>query len=434
MTASPGGPAPDRPSAAAGRWQVPFFSLWAGQAFSLLGSALVQFALIWWLTDLTHSARVLATATLAGVLPGVVLAPFAGVFVDRFSRRLVMIAADVLVALATLGLMSLFAAGVAQPWHVYVVLFIRAAAGTFQFPAMQASTTLMVPSEHLARVAGFNQMLQGGMSVVAPPVGALLLSLAPMQGVLAVDLVTAVMGIAPLLFITIPEPARSATDPGQARPSVGAELRAGLRYVVSWPGLFIVVVMACIINLLFSPASALMPLLVTDFFRGGAGHLAAINSSFGLGVVAGGLALGAWGGFRRRVLTSLLGLAGLGAGFAMLGLIPANAFWLALGVGFVAAVMQVFTNGPLFAILQAVVEPGMQGRVFSLLGALASGASPLGLVAAAPLADSIGVRAWYVIAGGSCVLLALIALSIPAVMTLESQRQASEAPAAAGVG
>src|SRR5947209_2811172 len=106
-------------------WQAHFFSFWTGQAVSLFGTALVQFALVWWLTNSTHSATVLATASLAGILPGVILAPAAGVWVDRWSRRWTMILSDALVALASVVLIVLFALGAAQVWEIYVILFIR---------------------------------------------------------------------------------------------------------------------------------------------------------------------------------------------------------------------------------------------------------------------------------------------------------------------
>ena len=151
-------------------WKIPFFAIWAGQAFSLIGSGLVQFALVWWLTSTTGSATVLATGTLVAILPGVVLGPFAGALVDRWNRRIVMMAADGFIALATLGLAVLYALGAMQIWHVYVIMFLRSLGGASHWPAMQASTSLMVPEEHLARVAGLNQTMQGALNIVAPPI------------------------------------------------------------------------------------------------------------------------------------------------------------------------------------------------------------------------------------------------------------------------
>ena len=181
----------------------PFFTLWIGQAFSLLGSQLVQFALIWWLTQRTGSPTVLALASIVGLLPQVFLGPFAGVLVDRWNRRRVMLGADAVVALATLALVYLFRIDAIQIWYVYVALFIRALAGTFHSTAMAASTSLMVPQEQLTRVQGLNQMLNGGLSIAAAPLAALLLTLLPIQGVLLVDIVTAALAITTLLLLSL---------------------------------------------------------------------------------------------------------------------------------------------------------------------------------------------------------------------------------------
>ncbi len=176
-------------------WQTRFFTIWIGQAFSLLGSSLVQFALVWWLTQRTGSATVLATASMVAMLPSIVLGPVAGALVDRWPRRQVMILADSLIALVTLGLAWIAWLGVLAPWHIYLAMFLRALAGAFHWPAMQASTSLMVPREHLPRVAGMNQTLQGLMSIVAPPLGALLLGLMPLSGILGLDVGTALMAV-----------------------------------------------------------------------------------------------------------------------------------------------------------------------------------------------------------------------------------------------
>jgi DHA3 family macrolide efflux protein-like MFS transporter len=401
-------------------WASSFFPIWIGQAFSLFGSQLVQFALIWWLTSTTGSATVLATATLVGLLPQVFLMPIAGTFVDRWNRRVTMIVADGLVAMATLTLVALFWMGNVQVWQVYLLMFVRAAAGSFHWPAMQASTSLMVPEKHLSRVQGLNQMLNGGLNIIAAPLGAVLLAVFPMQGVLLIDIGTALLAILPLFFVTVPQPARSSTNaaPGE-KPSALQDFRAGLRYVMSWPGLMIIGIMATLINLLLTPAYALMPILVTKHFAGGAMQFAWMESVFGIGVILGGLILSVWGGFRRRIYTSMLGLVGMGIGSLLIGFVPASAFSLAVAGAFLMGIASPITNGPLFAALQAVVAPDMQGRVFTLVGSVAAAMTPLGLIVAGPVADAVGVQAWFIIGGLVTVAMAFAGLLIPAVVNFE---------------
>jgi DHA3 family macrolide efflux protein-like MFS transporter len=408
----------------------PFFTVWVGQVFSLLGSELVQFALVWWLTTTTGSAMVLVLATMMAVLPRVFVSPVAGALVDRWNRRLVMMVADGLSALAVILLAVLFAFDAVELWHVYVVMFVRAACGAFHWPAMQASTTLMVPEEHLARVAGLNQALQGLGAIVAPPLGALLLTVLPMQGVLAVDLVTAILAISPLLFIHVPQPERSADQAQAARPSMLADLREALGFLRAWPGILTIIAIAVLVNLLIFPALSLQALLVTEHFGGDALQLAWLQSAFGVGMLSGGVTLSVWGGFKRRSLTGLLALALSGVGFAVIGVVPANAYPVALGAMFFAWFMNPIANGALMAVLQIIVPAEMQGRVFTLLQSAAGAMIPLGLVVAGPLAEVLGIQIWFLVAGIAMALMATGALFVPAITRLDDLANHKSAEAA----
>ena len=404
-------------------WRVPFFTIWAGQAASLLGSQLVQFALIWWLTKATGSATVLATATLVGLLPQVVLGPVTGALVDRWNRRVIMIVADSVIALATVALAILFLTGNIQFWNIYVLMFVRGAAGGFHWPAMQASTSLMVPKEHLTRIQGFNQMLHGALNIASAPLGALLLELVPVQGILAVDVGTALLAITPLFFIPVPQPQRAdLPENGLGKPSVWQDMVAGFRYIMGWPGLIMIGIMAAMINFLLTPASSLIPIFVTQHFNGGAFHLAGLESAWGIGVIIGGILLGIWGGFKRRILTSLVGLIILGIAVTMMGLLPSWAFYLAIAMMFVIGFANPITDGPLFAVMQSSVAPEMQGRVFTLVASVAAAMSPLGLIIAGPLADRFGVQTWYIAAGPVTLFMGVSGFFIPMILNIEGGR------------
>jgi DHA3 family macrolide efflux protein-like MFS transporter len=404
-------------------WAPRFFTIWTAQAFSLFGSQLVSFAIIWWLTQTTGSATVLATASLVGLLPQVILGPLTGALVDRWSRRITMMVADGLIALATLLLAVLFASGNVQIWHVYALLFVRSVCGGFHWPAMQASTTLMVPKEHLSRIQGLNQMLQGGMSIASAPLGALLLVLIPMQGILAIDVITALIAITPLFFFKVPQPVRTMVpEGGNEKPSVWQDLREGLRYVWGWPGLMLIGVMAAVINFLLNPAFVLLPILVTKHFNGSAIQLATLESISGIGFIVGGLILSAWGGFKHRILTCLAGLIAMGMGCLVMGLLPPTAFVLAVATMFFLGVVNPIVNGPLLAAVQAAVAPEMQGRVFTLIGSMAAAMSPIGLIIAGPIADKLGVQAWFIIGGIVTLVMGLASFFVPAIMHFEDGR------------
>jgi len=399
-----------------------FLVMWGGQVFSLIGSQLVQFALVWYLTATTGSATVLALATLVALLPQIFLSPVAGALVDRWNRRMVMMVADGAIALATIGLAALFAFDAVQVWHIYLLMFIRAAGAAFHWPAMQASTSLMVPEKHLSRVAGLNQALWGMAGILAPPLGAILLDVLPMQGILAIDVGTAVLAIVPLLFIAIPNPQRQEDPQARAeKSSVLTDLRQGLSLVWSWPGLAMIIVIATLINLLIVPAISLMPILVTDHFGGAALQLAWMEAAWGIGMVLGGILMGVWGGFKRRMVTALLGLIMMGVGLAAVGFVPPTAFKLALAAMFLGGIMNPVVNGSVFAALQASVPADMQGRVFTLLMSGSAAMAPLSLAIAGPLADTFGVQIWFAVGGLLTLSIGIGSAFVPALMNLEEQ-------------
>ncbi len=404
-------------------WKTTFFIIWSGQALSILGSQLVQFALIWYLTVKTGQAVVLATASLAGMLPGVLLGPFVGTLVDRWNRRLIMLMADGLISLVTILLAVLFALDAVQVWHIYAVILIRSLAGAFHGNAMSASTSLMVPVERLTRIQGLNQMLNGGLNIVSAPLGALLLGALPMPGILAIDVITALAAILPLLLIRIPQPERIAgKTPGAAQATFWQDFQAGLRYLFDRSGLLIVGLMTVGINLTIIPAFSLLPLMVKDYFGAGALQLGWVEAAMGIGMFLGGALLSVWGGFERKILTSLFGLMGMGAGTLILALAPASAVWLAVGGALLVGIMTPITMGPFLAAVQSTVEPDMQARILSLLSSIGAGMAPIGLAIAGPVADRLGIQAWFLLGGILCVLMALAGLFIPAVMNIEEKR------------
>lgn len=396
----------------------PFLTIWGGQAFSLIGSQLVQFGLVWYLTTTTGSATVLALASLVAILPQVLLGPLAGALIDRWDRRMVMLTADALVAAATLVLATLFWFDVVQVWHIYTLMFIRAVGGAFHWPAMQASTTLLVPEQHLARIAGFNQGLMGAANIISPPIGALLITVMPLQGVLLIDVVTAALAIIPLLFVHIPSPIRQ-TDSSAAPPSVWSEVRGGLSLVGRWQALKYILVMAMLINLLMTPAFSLLPILVTRFFGGGALELAWMEASWGVGMVAGGLLLGIWGGFRNRMVTTAMALTLMGVGLVVVGLVPASGFYIALTFLFLSGIMNPIVNGSLFAALQSTVPADMQGRIFTLIMSGSTAMAPLGLIVAGPIADLWGTQFWMLVGGLITVMMGLSIWFMPILMNFE---------------
>jgi len=220
-----------------------------------------------------------------------------------------------------------------------------------------------------------------------------------------VDVVTAAFAIVPLALVRVPEPDGPAA--GQARPSLLRQVVEGFAFLRDRPGHLRIVLLAGVVNLFIVPAFSLLPLFVSGELHGSAGVLASLNAAFGVGMIAGGVVLGAWGGFRPRVVTSLVGLIGLGLAVFALGRAPAGHTWWPIAAMFGVGWMIPTVNGPILAVLQATVAPSMQGRIFTLITSLATLAAPLGLAAAAPIAELLGVRTWYMAGAVASVLMGL---------------------------
>ncbi len=401
------------------KWMKKFLPIWSAQIFSLLGSGLVQFALVWYLTQKTGSATVLAMSTFVAVLPDVLIAPFAGALVDRWNRRWVMVIADGAIALLTLGLVVLFALQKVEIWHIFVVLFARETGAMFHWPAMQASTSLMVPEKHLSRVAGINQALRGALNIVAPPLGALLMTLVPFYQVISIDIVTAIIAITPLLFIRIPQPIRL----DQEKVTMGLVLKdigAGFKFMKAWPGIMMLTIIAAMLNFFLSPTGTFMPLLVTKYFNKGVWELSMLESAMGIGVVVGGVLLGVWGGFKSKIFTSIMGVMGIGLGVLLLAAAPASLFFMAVAGMVMLGVMNPIANGPLMAIMQSKVPPEMQGRVMGFTNSFCTAMMPLAMLISAPVVGKLGLHSWYWAAGAFTLIMGFAMFFIKPITGLDS--------------
>ncbi len=399
------------------RWAFPFFSLWTCQAITLLGGQIARFVLIWYLTKTTGSASVLTFALLFYLLPQIFLGPLAGAFIDRWSRKIILIAVDLILALATFGFAFLLLFRNISTSIIYLWIFILGLANGSISPAMLATTTLMVPGKHLTRIQGMNQTFQGGLSIIYAPLGALLYRSLSMQWILSLSSIPALIAVICLFLIEIPQPPKN----GPTEKRIIRDIRLGLRYIFNQPGLRILIGISVILNCLVAIAQALTPLLVAKHYHGDVLQLGWMNSTLGIGVILGGLILSAWGGFQRKMVTTLLGISGIGIGIVLMGIAPVTAFWLALGGIFIKGIMTSMANAPVNATLQSAVDPAMQGRVISLVTSFALVAAPLGLLFAGPVGDRLSVQAWFIFLGSACALLGAFGFLFPSLIRLASE-------------
>lgn len=408
-------------------WLRNFLPMFVGQIISLLGSSVVQFALVWYITKQTGSATILATATTVAIIPGIILGPFVGALVDRWNRKRVMIWSDLIVALATAVLAVLFAFNLTEIWHIMAILFIRSLAGTFQDPAKTASISLMVPKDQLTRLGGINQVVGGLLNTFSPALGALLMELLPIQGVLAVDIITAAIAILMMIFLVkVPQPKSISVSAKVSPKFLLTDVKSGFKYIYSWRGLLIIVLIACSFNLVLAPAGNLMPLLITEFFEKGAQELAWLEAAIGIGAILGGLLLSIWGGFTRKILNILVGLIGMSVIILIVGLVSPNAYFGSIVLMGFFGVMNALANGSLGPLLQTKVPSEMQGRVFTVLSSLAQALTPVGLFISGPIADRFGVQTAYIVGGVLGLIIAGFGLMTKSLMTFERQLPGGE--------
>lgn len=403
-------------------WKKTFFIIWTGQAFSLLGSELVQFALVWYLTKQTGSASVLAFASFVALIPKVLISPFSGALVDRWNRQRVMIIADAAIAVSTIILALIFWNGKIQIWHIYAIMFIRSLGSGFHWPAMLASTPLMIPKDHLSRISGLNQTLRGILGIIAPVAAALLLEFLPMFGILSIDVITAIIAIFPLLFVIIPQPEKKSITEMTKPAHLWEDVKEGFNYIFAWKGMLYLTVFATALNFLLNPGFTFIPLLVTNYFGKGAVEFSLMESAFSAGMILGGIILSAWGGFKKNIFTTLTGIIGMAVGTAIIALTPINLFYVAITGMAITGLMNPIANGPIAAIIQSHVDPLMQGRVFSMLESMVSAMMPISMLIAAPVAEWIGIRGWLLLGSAGCFAMGIAGFFIPALIHLEKDK------------
>jgi DHA3 family macrolide efflux protein-like MFS transporter len=280
----------------------------------------------------------------------------------------------------------------------------------------------MVDKDQYTRVAGLNQSLIGLAAITAPPLGALLLELIPIEVILAIDVGTAAVAIAPLLVMIIPQPVRTDQQQVSLR-IILTDLKEGMLFVWSWKGLRHIMFIAMIMNFLVNPAFGLLPLIVTKYFQGGALELAWIQSANGIGMIAGGLLLGAWKGKKLGIRAAMVSLMVMGTFLTIFGLTPPNLLQVAIGSIFILAMSDAMANSIFGAILQGVVPPELQGRVFTLLNSLSSSVTPFGYALAGPVAEVYGERIWFLVGGPIFVFMAFIAFFVPSIVNMEKEAE-----------
>ncbi|WP_241147208.1 MFS transporter [Olsenella sp. An285] len=408
-------------------WKLKLACVWGGELVSVLTSSILQMGFVWHITLTTNSASMLSLASLAGFLPLALFGTFAGAIVDRLPLRTTLIGADLFIAAVSAVVAMVSLTGVLPVWVVMAALFVRAIGSSLHTPAFQALTPLVAPAEHLTRLAGVTQAVQSGGYILGTAIAAVIYPLWGLTAMIALDVAGALFATVAVLAARLDVGGSGVGAPvgekglrlvAQAR-ALAAETADGYRVLRGYRGLFALLWCGFVFTLVFSPISALFPLMTLDHFGGTTGDAATAEIVFSVGMIAGSALLTATGGFKNRALTvvaatALYGVATLGAG-----LLGTGGFAAFLGMSFLMGLSSPFYSGPQTALMQEKVPLEYLGRVFGLYGAIMSWAMPLGLAFSSLFADAVGAPGWFVGAGAAMVLLACVTWAIPAIRRIE---------------
>lgn len=365
------------------------------QSISLFGSALVQHAIMWYITLTTQSGAMMTIAIICGFVPAFILSPVAGVWADRYNRKMLIILSDALIAIATLILAILFLIGYDALWLLFVMSAVRAIGTGIQNPAVGAILPQIVPEDKLTKVSGTNGSIQALVTLVSPMVSAALLTIASLEVIFFIDVITAAIAIIILLvFLDIPVHAKALK---KQTTSYFNDFKQGLVYINNHSFLKSFFIFFAFFFVLVAPAAFLTPLQVARSFGEEVWRLSAIEVTFAIGMTAGGLLIAAWGGFKNKIHTMALSSFVIGACTFALGLVPV--FWIYLVFMVLTGVAMPIFNTPSTVLLQEKVEGDYLGRVFGVLGMIATSMMPLGMLVFGPISDVIKIE-WLLIGTG----------------------------------
>lgn len=381
-------------------WKTSITKFLTAQTISLFGSSLVQYAIIWYVTLTTSSGKMLTISTLCGFIPQILISLFGGVWIDRYDRKKMIMLADSAIAISTLLLAMAFMSGYRNIWLLFAVLVVRSAGAGIQTPTVNSVIPQIVPKEHLMRINGINSTLSSLMMFLSPAISGAILSVAPLEVTLLIDVVTAVIGVGITATVSIHSHREKKPDGNSAL----SELKAGFTYLKGNRFIKNLLIFQLIILFSISPSAFLTPLMVSRTFGPEVWRLTASEMTYSLGMVFGGLLISTWGGFSKKLHTTML--AGALYGVFMLGLGTAPYFLLYLACNIMIGVTAPCYNAPITVTIQENVEPLMQGRVFSFMQIATSCALPLGMTVFGPLADIVPVQN-ILIGAGIFVLLAV---------------------------
>lgn len=367
-------------------WKKSITQFLTAQTISLFGSSLVQYAIVWYITLTTSSGKMMTISTLCGFLPQIFVSLFAGVWIDRYDRKKLIMLSDTAIAASTFLLAMAFLTGHKSIWFLFAALVVRSAGTGIQTPAVHAVIPQIVPTKHLMRINGINSTLSSLMMFLSPAASGAILSIAPLETALFLDVVTAVIGVSITTAVRM-RPYEKHDGSGNAGLE---EIKNGFCYLKENRFIKRLLLFQIAILFLISPSAFLTPLMVSRTFGKEVWRLTASEMTYSMGMVLGGILIASWGGFKKRLNTTMA--AGAAYGLLMIGLGTAPLFVIYLLCNTAIGITSPCYNSPVTVTIQEEVAPGMQGRIFSFMQIATSCALPFGMIFFGPLADLISIQ------------------------------------------
>ncbi len=374
---------------------VHYLFFWGGQLFSILGSSIIRFVIVWWIAEETLNPITVSIAFFLGSLPMVIIPPIVGVFIDRWNRKIVIALADSLQAFITFIMILLFLTGIANVWFIMIMNIFRGICQAIHFPTVNAIIPIMIPKKHLSRMNAINYLFTGVIQIIGPVVGATLLAFFEIEQILWVDVFTFFIAIIPLLLVKIPS-ILSKTDQTE-KDSYFKEFKDGINILKSVRSFLILIIFISVINLLNMPFTTQMSLFVLIDHSGGELDFALISAFLQVGIVLGAIIASTKKHWKHKELIILYSVfIGVG-GYSITALAP-KGYFLLMGIGsLIHASMIPIANTMFLTILQTKVPPETQGRVFSIVASIAAAITPLGMIISGPIAVFLGIRLLFII-------------------------------------
>lgn len=376
-------------------WKKNIMLFLASQTLSLFGSMLVQYAITWYITLKTQSGIMMTIAIICGFLPMFFISPFAGVWADRYNRKILIMLADTGIAISTLILAVLFFMGYNEPWLLFVASGIRALGAGIQTPAVGAFIPQLVPSDRLTKINATNSTIQSVIMLIAPMISGAMMTLVPIQMIFFIDVITAAIAVLILFLFLHVSAHRKAVSNKEI--SYFSDMKKGFVYINAHKYLKRFFLFDAVFFILAAPAAFLTPLQVTRSFGNDIWRLTAVEITFSIGMMIGGIFMASWNGFKNKVHTMIMSTIVIGTCTFALGIIPV--FWIyLLFMSLTGFAIPIF-NTPATVLLQERVEGNFLGRVFGVSSMIASIMMPMGMLVFGPAADLVKIE-WLLIGTG----------------------------------